>query len=187
MSDQQNNTPAPLASSDEKGDVSPPSVTTKKTDKLSSKENSENITKKKRPKRTSEEILEEIRSEKKPEAPVQPTSPLAQKSSPPPPRKKVKVVASDDDEESEAETPSFFKGVVAKPLLLAGLGGLTFFVNHWFKTTTKTTPKPQYQHAKQKHLQPAAAVFPKTNTTTAAPSYVSNTPTKLPTIQGFSS
>lgn len=185
MSDQQNNTPAPLASSDEKGDVSPPSVTTKKTDKLSSKENSESTTKKKRPKRTSEEILEEIRSEKKPEAPVQPTSPLAQKSSPPP-RKKVKVVASDDDEESEAETPSFFKGVVAKPLLLAGLGGLTFFVNHWFKTTTKTTPKPQYQHAKQKHLQPAAAVFPKTNTTTAAPSYVSNTPTKLPTIQGFS-
>ena len=180
MSDKPENPPAaPHVSSEEKETDKVPSDTTTDIEKTSSKENFTNTTQKKRKKRTTEEILEEIRREKtkKEEAKTPPPN------SPPPPQKRVKVTASDDEDDDD-EAPSFWRGAVAKPLLLAGLGGLTFFVNHWFKTTTKTTPKPQYVQPvkQQKHLQPAAAMWKQP----AAPPSVNNVQVKLPQIQGFS-
>lgn len=171
---------APHVSNVEKETEKVPSVTTKNIEKTSSKENSSDTIPKRRKKRTSEQILEEIRNEKKEETKEEVKTPPPTS---PPPQKRVKVTTS-EDEDFDEELPSFWKGVIAKPLLLAGLGGLTFFVSHWFKTTTKTTPKPQYQHAKpQKHVQSAAAWKPQP---AAPPPSFSNVQAKLPTIQGFS-
>ena len=90
------------------------------------------------------------------------------------------TVASDSDEEEDSETPSFWRGAVAKPLLLAGLGGATFFVNHWFKTSTATSRPTQPQTSKQKYV-PATVQ----KRTVAAP-HVPNSKANLPKIQGFS-
>ena len=178
MSEQQENTTVPIVSSAEKEVESLPKDTTSNIDNASSKASSSNTTKKRSRKRTSEEILQEIRKETEKE---EPKSPKTEKnSSPPPPKKRVKVVASDDEEEEDSETPSFWRGAVAKPLLLAGLGGLTFFVNNWFSTSRPAQP----QTSKQKYVQPA----PVQKRTVAAQNVptVPNSNPILPKIQGFS-
>ena len=182
MSDKPENPPAAHHVSNEEKEIEKvPSATTKNIEKTSLKENSSSTTQKKRKKRTSEEILEEIKKPKKEETKEEAKTPPPN-SPPPPPQKKVKVIATDDEDEDD-ETPSFWRGVIAKPLLLAGLGGLTFFVSNWFKTTTKATPKPQYvKQQPQKHVQPATVWKPQP----AAPPSFNHVQSKMPRIEGFS-
>ena len=162
--------------SEEKSPVETVDSTTSSTEKESSKENLGNITKRKRVKRTSQEILAELNRESKPvEKKQEPEKEAGEEEAP---AKRQRVTREPDEEDSEGEeNPSLWRGAVAKPLLLAGLGGLSFFVNHWFKTTVPKKKPPPHT--------PAEAVRVKPSPQQKSTLLFNKRPSVRPHIQGF--
>ena len=135
--------------------------TTSRTENESSKESSGGTTKRKRVKRTSQEILAELNRESKPaekkQAPEkEEAAPAGEEEAEEAPVKRQRVTREPDEDDSEGEgSPSLWRGAVAKPLLLAGLGGLSFFVNHWFKTTVPKKKAPPHTPAEAVPAKPS--------------------------------
>jgi hypothetical protein len=107
-----------------------------------------------------EEITEEIKAETdKPKRKNQKRKPEKEEEGSA--EKRVKVVA-----EKETE-PSFFRGGIVKPLLLAGLASASFYVNHLYNTSA---PKKKIPTKEEIPVQspPKAVVSERKNPTTVA-------------------
>lgn len=77
-------------------------------------------------------VLEKIQTEeKKPVEKVEPDPPDE------PPSKKIRITK---EEPAEQEQPCLVRGAFIKPLLLAGVASASFFINHYYRTTTPLAP-----------------------------------------------
>jgi hypothetical protein len=95
-----------------------------------------------------EKKVEEPKVEQKPEQKAEEKKveeTLAEEPQP----KRVRVTQEDPGEEEE---PSFFRGGLVKPLLLAGIASASFFVNNMYRTTV-VKPSTVQQAQKKKVVQ----------------------------------
>ena len=69
-----------------------------------------------------------------------------------PATKKIRVTK---EEPVEQEQPCLVRGAFIKPLLLAGVASASFFINHYYSTTTAPQPKPLAVGIKKKIVSPS--------------------------------
>ena len=92
-----------------------------------------------------EEKVEEKVEEPKVEQKAEKETETAEKGESEPEPKRVRVTT----EQEEEEEPSFFRGGLVKPLLLAGLASASFFVNNMYRTTVSKPSTVQQTHKKK--------------------------------------
>jgi hypothetical protein len=93
---------------------------------------------------------EQQKTEQKPEQTIEEQKdPIEQGS------KRVRITTEDD--QTEQEEPSFWRGGLIKPLLIAGIASASFYVNNIYNTK-KTIPTPTQPPQKKKTIVPSNPV-----------------------------
>ena len=77
-----------------------------------------------------------------------------------PPMKKTRITKDDDGTTTETPTPSWLRGAVVKPLLLALVASLSFWVNNFYQTHHQTPVVKKNSYEIKKTVQSVQRPLP---------------------------
>ena len=113
----------------------------------------EEVPKKKTYIKRKNEILKDIEIPEKKEVVEEKLPVPEEKEESEPPMKKTRITKDDDGTTTETPTPSWLRGAVVKPLLLALVASLSFWVNNFYQTHHQTPVVKKNSQTSEKTVQ----------------------------------